>query len=128
MQLARYNSSEKTGLPPAKRVDSFLISTPKRSSAKATDRFLWGDIKSCKHGGPKLVELQYCLHGPVLLDFSALGGYAGNASLSGVYSRSYSGVHMLRHSPLFHFKPGDHACVFYRSEDSLLDVLTPHVA
>jgi hypothetical protein len=35
---------------------------------------------------------------------------------------------MVRHSPLFHFKRGSHACVFYRSEDALLEILTPFVA
>ncbi len=35
---------------------------------------------------------------------------------------------MLRNSPLFQFRHGDHVCVFYRSEDSLREVLTPYVA
>jgi hypothetical protein len=35
---------------------------------------------------------------------------------------------MLRQSSLFQFKQGDHACVFYRSEKSLMEVLTPYVA
>jgi hypothetical protein len=35
---------------------------------------------------------------------------------------------MLRHSPIFQFRHGDHICVFYRSEDSLREVLTPHIA
>ncbi len=35
---------------------------------------------------------------------------------------------MLRHSPLFPFKHGDHTCVFYHSEDSLLEILTPYIA
>jgi hypothetical protein len=35
---------------------------------------------------------------------------------------------MFRHSPLFQFRHGDHLCVFYRSEDALLEVLTPYVA
>lgn len=35
---------------------------------------------------------------------------------------------MLQHSLLFQFKHGDHTCVFYRSEDSLREVLTPYVA
>lgn len=35
---------------------------------------------------------------------------------------------MLRRSSLFHFKHGDHTCVLYRSEDALMDVLTPYVA
>jgi hypothetical protein len=35
---------------------------------------------------------------------------------------------MLRQSPLFQFKHGDHTCVFYRSEDSLREVLTPFIA
>jgi hypothetical protein len=35
---------------------------------------------------------------------------------------------MLRTSPLFQFRKGNHACVFYRSEDTLLDLLTSYVA
>lgn len=35
---------------------------------------------------------------------------------------------MVRQSPLFQFKRGNHACVFYRSEASLLEVLTPYIA
>ena len=35
---------------------------------------------------------------------------------------------MRRQSPLFQFKHGDHTCVFYRSEESLLEVLTPFIA
>lgn len=35
---------------------------------------------------------------------------------------------MLRNSPLFQFKHGDHICVFYRSEDALREVLTPYIA
>jgi hypothetical protein len=35
---------------------------------------------------------------------------------------------MLRHSSLFRFRNGNHACVFYRSEDSLLELLTPYIA
>ena len=35
---------------------------------------------------------------------------------------------MLRHSSLFEFKHGDHACIFYRSEDKLLELLTPYFA
>jgi hypothetical protein len=35
---------------------------------------------------------------------------------------------MLRQSLLFQFKHGDHICVFYRSEDSLREVLTPYIA
>jgi hypothetical protein len=35
---------------------------------------------------------------------------------------------MLRKSPLFQFKHGDHICVFYRSEDALMETLTPHFA
>src|SRR5579871_1255441 len=35
---------------------------------------------------------------------------------------------MLRQSPLFQFKHGDHTCVFYRSEESLREVLTPFIA
>ena len=30
--------------------------------------------------------------------------------------------------PLFRFQHGDHACVFYKNEDFLLEVLTPYVA
>lgn len=29
--------------------------------------------------------------------------------------------------PLFRFKHGDHACIFYQSEDSLMEVLTPYI-
>jgi hypothetical protein len=32
------------------------------------------------------------------------------------------------HEPLFRFEHGDHACVFYRSEDSLAAVLTAYIA
>jgi hypothetical protein len=39
-----------------------------------------------------------------------------------------SGVAMRRHSSLFQFRHGNHTCVFYRSEDSLLEVLTPYIA
>jgi MEDS: MEthanogen/methylotroph, DcmR Sensory domain len=35
---------------------------------------------------------------------------------------------MLRHCSLFRFSHGDHSCVFYRSDDYLLEVLTPYVA
>ena len=35
---------------------------------------------------------------------------------------------MLRQSPLFQFKHGDHTCLFYRSEESLREVLTPFIA
>jgi len=35
---------------------------------------------------------------------------------------------MFRQSLLFQFKHGDHTCVFYRSEDSLREVLTPYIA
>jgi len=35
---------------------------------------------------------------------------------------------MFRQSPLFQFRHGDHICVFYRSEDSLREVLTPYIA
>jgi hypothetical protein len=35
---------------------------------------------------------------------------------------------MLRHSPLFHFNHGNHVCVFYRTEDSLREVLIPYLA
>ena len=35
---------------------------------------------------------------------------------------------MLRHSSLFQFRHGSHACVFYRSEDALMEVLTPYIA
>jgi len=31
-------------------------------------------------------------------------------------------------TPLFRFKHGDHACIFYRSDDSLMEILTPYVA
>ncbi|MGA8430152.1 MAG: MEDS domain-containing protein [Candidatus Sulfotelmatobacter sp.] len=34
---------------------------------------------------------------------------------------------MLRSSPLFQFKHGDHTCVFYRSQSFLQSVLTPYV-
>jgi hypothetical protein len=32
------------------------------------------------------------------------------------------------HTPVFQFNHGDHICVFYRSEEALLNVLTPYVA
>lgn len=35
---------------------------------------------------------------------------------------------MPRHSSLFQFRHGDHTCVFYRSEEALMEVLTPYVA
>jgi len=35
---------------------------------------------------------------------------------------------MLRQSSIFQFKHGDHACIFYRSQNSLMEVLTPYVA
>lgn len=35
---------------------------------------------------------------------------------------------MLRQSPLFQFRHGDHICVFYRSEDALREILTPFIA
>ena len=35
---------------------------------------------------------------------------------------------MFRHPSLFRFTHGDHACVFYRSENALMEVLTPYVA
>ena len=35
---------------------------------------------------------------------------------------------MFQHSPLFQFKHGDHICVFYRSEDALMEVLSPYIA
>ena len=35
---------------------------------------------------------------------------------------------MLRDSSLFEFKHGDHVCIFYRSEDRLLELLTPYFA
>jgi hypothetical protein len=35
---------------------------------------------------------------------------------------------MLRHSPLFQFKHGDHTCVFYRNEESLREILAPYIA
>ncbi len=31
-------------------------------------------------------------------------------------------------TPLFRFKHGDHACIFYHSDDSLMEVLVPYVA
>src|SRR5262249_55736553 len=31
-------------------------------------------------------------------------------------------------APLFQFHHGDHICVFYRSDDALLEILTPYVA
>jgi hypothetical protein len=37
-------------------------------------------------------------------------------------------MNMFGHSPLFQFKHGDHTCVFYRSQDALMEVLTPYVA
>ena len=39
-----------------------------------------------------------------------------------------SGVPMDRTYPLFQFRHGDHICVFYDSEDYLLQTLTPFVA
>lgn len=35
---------------------------------------------------------------------------------------------MLQHSLLFQFKHGDHICVFYRTQDSLREILTPYIA
>ena len=35
---------------------------------------------------------------------------------------------MLRHSPLFQFRHGDHICVFYRSENALMEFLAPYIA
>ncbi len=35
---------------------------------------------------------------------------------------------MVRDSSLFQFKHGDHVCIFYRSEDKLMDLLTPYFA
>lgn len=35
---------------------------------------------------------------------------------------------MFRHSSLFQFNNGDHACVFYRSTDELMQVLNPYIA
>lgn len=35
---------------------------------------------------------------------------------------------MYLQAPLFQFKHGDHTCVFYRSQDALMEVLTPYVA
>ncbi len=35
---------------------------------------------------------------------------------------------MPRRSALFQFKQGDHACLFYRSQESLLEILSPYVA
>src|SRR5258708_2654462 len=31
-------------------------------------------------------------------------------------------------TPMFQFKHGDHACIFYRSDDSLMEILVPYVA
>ena len=35
---------------------------------------------------------------------------------------------MFRHSSLFQFKNGDHTCVFYRTQQALMEVLTPYIA
>lgn len=35
---------------------------------------------------------------------------------------------MPRHSSLFQFEHGDHTCLFYRSEESLMEVLIPYIA
>jgi hypothetical protein len=35
---------------------------------------------------------------------------------------------MLRQSSLFQFKHGDHVCVFYRSEEQLMETLVPYIA
>ena len=35
---------------------------------------------------------------------------------------------MFRHSSLFQFRNGDHTCIFYRSQQELMDVLTPYIA
>ena len=35
---------------------------------------------------------------------------------------------MLQSSSSFQFKHGDHICVFYRSQDALMEVLTPYIA
>jgi len=35
---------------------------------------------------------------------------------------------MFRQAPLFQFKHGNHTCVFYRSQDALMEVLTPYIA
>ncbi len=44
-------------------------------------------------------------------------------------SRTFTGAkYMFRQSPLFQFRHGDHICVFYRSEGSLREVLTPYIA
>jgi hypothetical protein len=35
---------------------------------------------------------------------------------------------MIHHSSLFQFKHGDHACIFYRDEEHLREVLVPYIA
>jgi hypothetical protein len=35
---------------------------------------------------------------------------------------------MLRNFPLFQFRHGNHICVFYQSDDALMEVLTPYIA
>jgi hypothetical protein len=35
---------------------------------------------------------------------------------------------MFRHSSLFQFQNGDHTCVFYRSENELMEVISPFIA
>jgi len=53
--------------------------------------------------------------------------------ITGIYFGSDSKIESIlmattwRHSPLFQFKHGDHTCLFYRSEDALMEVLTPYV-
>jgi hypothetical protein len=34
---------------------------------------------------------------------------------------------MLPQAPLFQFRHGDHICVFYRTEDALMEILTPYI-
>ena len=34
---------------------------------------------------------------------------------------------MLHQAPLFQFRHGDHVCVFYRTEDALMEILTPYI-
>ncbi len=54
--------------------------------------------------------------------------YEQNELVSCVGRISVVGIPMFRHSPLFQFGYGDHLCVFYRSSDSLFEVLTPYIA
>jgi hypothetical protein len=35
---------------------------------------------------------------------------------------------LLRNSSLFQFRHGDHTCLFYRSEDTLMEMLSPYIA